>query len=408
MADWFKSYGTHILIGIALVALPILYAVYIDVSWQPLNPHEHLIQNGLTYIFLLLFSYVNHTLFVPRWFLNKRYGRYGVVAVSCIFMVAYLPHRIEQWVYFKPPREQTLLAWTGQIFWKEIMLERPGMPPPYGQPGGVPAEPMPTDKPPGRPTPDGALQDRRRGKLPWGRPPFQAPLSAKLAIFFLLGSVSTLLSISVQTANQLLRTSNRLRQVENDQLQAELRQLKAQIHPHFLFNTLNSIYALAIRKDERTADTIVKLSEFMRYMMRDAHREQVSLATEVSYIANYIDLQKARLRDAVQVEYQVTGDMTGFSIGPLLLFTFIENAFKYGVNPEQESTIRIQLTVEKGQLRLVVHNRKVIVSQLEPSTGIGLQNARDRLMLLYPNAHSLLIDNTPTHFTINLTLIFPA
>jgi len=212
----------------------------------------------------------------------------------------------------------------------------------------------------------------------------------------------------VQTANQLLRTTNRLRQVENDQLQAELRQLKAQIHPHFLFNTLNSIYALAIRQDERTADTIVKLSEFMRYMMRDAHREQVSLVTEVGYIANYIDLQLARLRDAVQIDYQVSGNLNGVSIGPLLLFTFIENAFKYGVNPDQESIIRIQLTVEQGQLRLIVYNRKVMVSLLEPSTGIGLQNARDRLALLYPNTHTLQINDTPTDYTVDLTITFPA
>lgn len=206
-----------------------------------------------------------------------------------------------------------------------------------------------------------------------------------------------MLSISIQTAN-------RLRQVENDQLKAELQQLKAQIHPHFLFNTLNSIYALAIRNDARTADTIVKLSEFMRYIIRDAHRDKVPLLTEVNYIANYIDLQKARLRDAVQIDYQLEGEGSRLQIAPLLLFSFIENAFKYGVSPEEDSLIVIQLTIQENGLRLYVANNKVEINQLEPSTAVGLQNARERLRLLYPAAHELVIEDSPMHYRVTLTL----
>ncbi len=384
------------MVGAALAFLPLLYFAYMGVSWRPLNPHDHLIQNGLAYLFLLLFSYFNHTAFVPSWFLDKQYRRYIFVAISCVFGAAYLPYRIEQWFFFKPPQENTPLAWARQIFVEEMMLE-----PPYGRPIDLRTSQRqrlvnPSDAQRRPASPDGHFSARRPGNHRRNQP-FTLLLPVKLAIFFLLGSVSTLISISVQTAT-------RLRQVENDQLQAELRQLKAQIQPHFLFNTLNSIYALAIRNDERTADTIVKLSEFLRYIIRDAHRDRVPLATEINYMANYIDLQKARLRDAVEVDYQLEGEVQSWQIAPLLLFSFVENAFKYGVNPEEDSRIVIHLRIQDNQLRLYVANNKVQVSPLEESTGIGLQNTRERLRLLYADAHELTIDNTLTHFRVTLCL----
>jgi len=394
MVIWLKDHRTQLLIGVALAILPLFYFMYSGVSWYPLNPHDHLIQNGLAYLFLLLFSYFNHTIFVPRWFLTKQYRRYAIIAVCCVLGAAYLPYRIEQWAFFKLPRENTPRAWFRQIFVEEMMLERhSGLSSdhhdhvPFNDRFGKPGEHYSPD---GFPPPD-----RRRSHL--HKPAFTILLPVKLAIFFLLGSISTLISISVQTAN-------RLRQVENDQLQAELRQLKAQIQPHFLFNTLNSIYALAIRNDPRTADTIVKLSEFMRYIIRDAHRDKVSLAKEINYIANYIDLQKARLRDAVLVDYSLEGEGNTLQIAPLLLFSFIENAFKYGVSPDEESRIVIQLRIQAAGLSLYVANNKVQVSAFEKSTGVGLQNARERLRLLYPEAHQLTIDNNPTDFRVYLTL----
>lgn len=396
MATWLHKNGTPLLIGIALAVLPVLYFSYAGASWHPLNPHEHLVQNGLAYCFLLLFSYFNHTAFVPRWFLNKRYTKYVTITVICILGAVYLPYRIEQWVFFKKPQENSVGAWLRQIFWEENL---PGMQERGRRnhaPGG---EHRQGDHPRGDQPPfDEPFADRNG---PEGGPPPERSISvvlpAKLAIFFLIGSVSSLISI-------LIQATNRLRRVENDQLQAELQQLKAQIQPHFLFNTLNSIYALAIRNDERTADTIVKLSDFLRYIIRDAHRDKVPLAAELNYIANYIELQKARLREAVHIDYQLDGEPDGLLIAPLLLPSFIENAFKYGVNPEEDSPIRIHLNIRDNALRLVVTNNKVQVSQLEESTGIGLRNTQERLRLTYPGAHELTIDDTATEFRVNLFL----
>jgi LytS/YehU family sensor histidine kinase len=115
----------------------------------------------------------------------------------------------------------------------------------------------------------------------------------------------------------LLHTRNRLLKAENEKLQAELSNLKAQIHPHFLFNTLNSIYALAIRKDDKTPETIIRLSEFMRYLLKDVNQSQVSLEKEITYIENYLDLQKSRLRNSVSIEYLCSGNFSTKQIAPL-------------------------------------------------------------------------------------------
>ncbi len=395
--NWFKKNVVKLLIGVALAVLPILYFLYAQVSWNPLNPHEHLVQNGLAYFSLLLFTFFNHQVFVPRWFLNKQYAKYTVIAVVCIAGAVYLPYRIEQFLYFKKPDEQTVAAWIKQIFWKEMMLEGPARNGPDGMAGFRPDGP-----------PTGRREDFRGEGPPPGRPPafgVDGPgpgssswmLPSKLAIFFLLGSVSSLVSI-------LIQATNRLRQTENDKLQAELSQLKAQIQPHFLFNTLNSIYALAIRNDARTADTIVQLSEFLRYIIRDAHRDKVPLAMEVQYIANYIELQKARLHDAAQIDYQLDGQPNGLLIAPLLLSSFVENAFKYGVSPEEESPISIHLTIAANTLRFIVTNNKVQFSRIEESTGIGIWNTRERLRLTYPGAHELTIQDTDASFSVNLYL----
>ena len=397
MVIWLRTYSTHVLIGIALAILPLVYFTYDGVSWSPLRPHDHLVQNTLAYFFLILFSYLNYTLFVPRWFLAKQYRKYALIVISSILAAVYLPYRIEQWVFFKLPTENTPQAWFRQLLVEEMMLKGPS---------GGPFQSHSDEhnlfsKPVGREhRPDGGPPHSTPGERPddGHGPPLMLLLPVKLAIFFLLGSVSTLISISIQTAS-------RLHQVENDQLQAELHQLKAQIQPHFLFNTLNSIYALAIRQDERTADTIVKLAEFMRYIIRDAHRDKVALAKEINYIANYIDLQKARLHDAVQINYQLDGNGKSLEIAPLLLFSFIENAFKYGVSPDEESRIDIHIRIQATSLSLDVVNKKVHISPLETSTGVGLQNARERLRLLYTDAHQLTIDSSPTDFHVHLSLI---
>ncbi|WP_433763953.1 sensor histidine kinase [Flavobacterium ginsenosidimutans] len=201
----------------------------------------------------------------------------------------------------------------------------------------------------------------------------------------------------------LMQVQNRIRKIENEKLYAELAHLKMQIHPHFLFNTLNSIYALSIKKDERAAETVIKLSDFMRYLLQDSYQNEVSLEKEIEYISNYIDLQRSRLRDTVDLTYDTSGNFEGKKIAPLLLFTFIENAFKYGVNPDEESVIRIQIETLGKEVILKVFNRIVTSVNIE-STNIGIQNTKERLELFYQNKHSLAIDNAQDTFSVVLKI----
>ena len=142
-------------------------------------------------------------------------------------------------------------------------------------------------------------------------------------------------------------------------MKSELSFLKAQINPHFLFNTLNSIYALAIKKDDKTADAVVQLSELMRYIMTNANDDVIALDKEINYINNFVQLQKTRLGNTVNVDYAVEGNAFGKCITPLILISFIENAFKHGVNPNQNSEIVIRITIVEDYLTLFVSNNKV-------------------------------------------------
>lgn len=211
-------------------------------------------------------------------------------------------------------------------------------------------------------------------------------------LVYLIGVVSSL----------LFAINNRLRNVEKEKMQSELSFLKAQINPHFLFNTLNSIYALAIKKDDKTADAVVQLSELMRYIISNANDDVIALDKELNYIDNFIQLQKTRLGNTVKIKYVSEGNVYGKCITPLILISFIENAFKHGVNPNQDSEIDIKISIEDHFLTLFVSNNKV--ESIHSQSGIGLQNTIERLAYLYPKNHELSIDDSPEKYTVILKI----
>ncbi len=202
----------------------------------------------------------------------------------------------------------------------------------------------------------------------------------------------------------MLKMTSRLRKVERERVNAELSYLKAQINPHFLFNTLNSIYSLAIDHSEKTAPTIVKLSGMMRYVMAEAGKDFVPLEKEINYLSDYIELQRMRAGEAVSVSYNVSGDPTGKKIAPLVLIAFIENAFKYGVNAEEDSVIKVQIDIHGSQIHLVVFNNKVKVRKPIDGGGLGVENTRARLELVYPGRHVLTISDNPRDFLVSLII----
>lgn len=205
-------------------------------------------------------------------------------------------------------------------------------------------------------------------------------------------------SMAIQI-NAELKTSRQ------EKLNAELAYLKAQINPHFLFNSLNSIYSLAIVKSDLAATAIVKLSSMMRYVLTETSERFVPLEREMVYLNSYIELQKIRLDDTATVNYSFSGKTENKVIAPLVLLPFVENAFKHGVNPEETSQIDIQISVSEEYLYMHVFNLKVShINNPEQRTGFGLENSRKQLQLLYPDRHKLAIDDWEKSFTVNLKI----
>ena len=213
------------------------------------------------------------------------------------------------------------------------------------------------------------------------------------------------LFISVFIISIALNIQARFKQTEKEKLAAELAYLKSQINPHFLFNTLNNIYALALKKSDETANAIVKLSGMMRYNITDAQSEFIEIEKEIAYISSYIELQKIRIGETAKVNFTIDGLEYKHQIAPLLLITFIENAFKYGVNPEIESIIQIAIGISNNTIELLVSNKIVPISIIEnANTGTGIANVIRRLDLLYSGKYQLQISHTETDYAVKLII----
>jgi hypothetical protein len=186
--------------------------------------------------------------------------------------------------------------------------------------------------------------------------------------------------------------------------QAELAFLKSQVNPHFLFNTLNNIYALTYAKSDAAPGAILKLSDLMRYMLYDSASgpDRVPLIKEVAYLKNFIELEKLRLTQAY-VDFTVEGPIDLVRIEPLLLVSFVENAFKHGDLTDPNHPLVLDLSVQNGRLRFDTLNKKAN-RQTDMAGGIGLANVRRRLQLLYPNRHSLRITDEPSSYACSLEL----
>ena len=238
-----------------------------------------------------------------------------------------------------------------------------------------------------------------------GAMPMHHPLSHdKFIIHFAFGN-SVLMYIVILLASIGLRLNGRWKLSEQEKLKSELSSLKSQVNPHFLFNTLNSVYAETLGKADNASEMILKLSDMMRYTIVEANHDKVPLQKEIDYITNYIVLQKLRLPPKVYLEYSIKGEANECEIAPLLMIPFIENAFKHGVNPEQDSSIIINLEIKHNLLQLSVFNKKVETEKtIQEKTGLGIENTRQRLNLIYSGKHILGINETENEFSVLLDM----
>ncbi|SDM02883.1 sensor histidine kinase [Pedobacter antarcticus] len=207
------------------------------------------------------------------------------------------------------------------------------------------------------------------------------------------------------TAEQIYKLKKELGQTD-----ANLNFLKSQINPHFLFNALNTLYGTALQeKADRTSEGIQKLGDMMRFMLQENMQDKISLIRDLDYLKNYIDLQKLRTSQSVDITIstQIEEQFTELQISPMLLIPFVENAFKHGISLQQPSHIKITLQTKENTLYFDVHNSIHLKSENDPErthSGIGLENVKQRLMLLYPGKHELLIRESAKEFFVHLTL----
>lgn len=196
------------------------------------------------------------------------------------------------------------------------------------------------------------------------------------------------------------------REKENENLKTELSLLRSQASPHFMFNVLNNMVALARKKSDLLEPSLLKFSSLMRYMLYDADEEKVALEKEIDYLQSYIDLQQQRFGKNVQINVNLHQFDDSYTIEPMLLIPFVENAFKHGTGIIEDAAITIQLKAEKGMLYFNVQN-KYDPSSIEikdKTAGIGLTNVKRRLNLLYGEKQNLLISRKDHWFTISLQL----
>ncbi|MBL7817707.1 MAG: histidine kinase [Saprospiraceae bacterium] len=218
----------------------------------------------------------------------------------------------------------------------------------------------------------------------------------------------TAISTGYGLFNYVVKEEKVKQEAQQERLQSELSFLRSQISPHFIFNILNSIVYLIRTKSDLAEPVTIKLSELMRYMLYESESAQIPLDKELTYLSNYIELQKVRFEDDVAIKLHTEGEVTNQIIEPMLMIPFVENAFKHGVGMILNPIIDISIKITENELFFNVRNKIAPESaeDKDSSSGIGLRNVKRRLELLYPHKHQLDIKDTEGWFEVNLNLKF--
>lgn len=227
------------------------------------------------------------------------------------------------------------------------------------------------------------------------------------AWIFISGFLITGSSTVIKIISEWIKHQSEKRELERRSMQSELNFLKTQINPHFLFNTLNNLYALTLKKSDLAPQIVLKISEIMRYMLYECVEKYVPLSKELQYMQYYVDLEKLRFDDKSLITFEIEGNTENLMIAPLILLPFIENAFKHGLKSSASagSFCHIKLQVQEDQLTFTVVNSKIQhIPELDNHGGIGLVNVQRRLSLLYPDQYKLRVKNGRDRFEIALVL----
>ena len=226
--------------------------------------------------------------------------------------------------------------------------------------------------------------------------------------FFYRVYLPVFLVVSVKLIKERFEEKNRQEVLQKEKVTAELNFMKAQIHPHFLFNTLNNLYVLTLQKSDKASETVLKLSEMLDYMLYKCNSNRVTITEEVQLIQNYINLEQLRYGERLEVVFNTDIDSNHTQIAPLILVSLIENAFKHGASGAVAAPkIAIEFQVKNNELQFSIYNTKPAQFQKDETgfkNGIGLRNIKNQLSLIYPEKHLLEIFDTKESYLVNLNI----
>ncbi|MFT3823144.1 MAG: histidine kinase [Chitinophagaceae bacterium] len=238
-------------------------------------------------------------------------------------------------------------------------------------------------------------------------PSRNASLSVSLLYNFTHTSWYLLLTIAVKLSIDWYQQKEIMQQTAIGKLQAEVNYLRAQVNPHFLFNVLNNLYALTLRKSDLAPEVVLKLSGMMEYMLYESNEPLVPLEKEITYIENYLELEKLRQGNNANINIAINGSPAGHNIAPFLLLPLLENAFKHGINKLlQDAYLDIHINIDATSFSFRIDNNKPRIAAPAEHGGIGLSNLEKRLELLYPGRYSLQVSNQESTYQALLKITF--
>jgi two-component system LytT family sensor kinase len=345
----------------------------------------------LTWLVYIIVFYINYSLLIPK-FLIKKKLLYFISGSIIILSVAFFVNRsIDQNQFI--------------TVFKQISS---GQGTDFHRPSGFKPAPLDSARPPfpffdreviRRPTFDMMIKNMppREGA---GGPGFRRelfPLYGLILIYFA--------SLSIKVLMRLREDEKKKNDIMKERISTELLYLKQQVNPHFLFNTLNNIYALSIKRPEITPAAILKISTILRYTLYESDNTLAFLKDEIEIIDSYIEFQKMRFKGRIPINFKIEGSINNYKIEPFILLPLIENACKYGLTELNNSNIDIRITIKSNIFEFKISNQKSIIGKSEIThSGIGLKNIRRRLDLVYPGNHEFIIEDGNQVFSVFLKL----
>ena len=397
---------TYLVIWLLVFALPLIGAYYRTTGQTDATFDWHeVFRSWKEYLPFLLLFLVHDWLIAPFLvYYNKKVGYLGLAGCALLLFSFYIWNERPFMQGPPPPRE--------------LMEMRDGNRPPQRADGEMQGPPQRAEgnmeNPPQRPNGDiGNRPPRPKGNM--GNPPPRSngtdeppiEMQQKFTKVFV-----ALLMMGVNLGAMLYfkqrRKEEELKELEHQKLQQELEYLKYQINPHFFMNTLNNIHALVDIDPSKAKSTIIELSRLMRYVLYESSKPTVLLSKEIDFLKQYITLMRLRYTDRVAIEVSMPEDVPGVEVPPLLFISFIENAFKHGVSYEQHSFVRVKMQLQDGYLNFTCENSQLPKDKRDgakdPHSGIGLENVRKRLKLIYGNKYFFLTNDKEDKYEVSLKI----